>query len=73
MDNLITFAITVFTEFFAVMKPIANVPIFLSLVQDADNKTQKRIARKSTLVAFIIVDEYIYKKAEKKNNKNATQ
>ena len=59
MDNLITFGITVFTGFFAIMNPIANVPIFLSLVQGSGNETQKRIARKSTLVAFLIVVAFV--------------
>jgi len=59
MDNLITFAITVFTGFFAIMNPIANVPIFLTLVQGTDNNTQKRIAKKSTLIAFIIVIAFV--------------
>jgi len=59
MDNLITFSITVFTGFFAIMNPIANVPIFLSLVQGADDDTQKRIAKKSTLIAFVIVVAFV--------------
>ncbi len=59
MDNLITFSVTVFTGFFAIMNPIANVPIFLSLVQGADDQTQKRIAKKSTLIAFLIVVVFV--------------
>jgi len=59
MDNLITFSITVFTGFFAIMNPIANVPIFLSLIQGADSNTQKRIAKKSTLIAFAIVVAFV--------------
>jgi len=59
MDNILTFSITVFTGFFAIMNPIANVPIFLSLVQGSDIKTQKRIASKSTLVAFVIVISFV--------------
>ena len=55
MDSLLTFSITVFTGFFAIMNPIANVPIFLSLVEDADIDSKKRIARKSTITAFLIV------------------
>jgi multiple antibiotic resistance protein len=43
MDNILTFSITVFTGFFAIMNPIANVPIFLSLVQGADEKTKKEL------------------------------
>lgn len=59
MDNLLTFSITVFTGFFAIMNPIANVPIFSSLVQDADSNTKKRIAKKSTLIAFFIVITFV--------------
>ena len=59
MDNILTFSITVFTGFFAIMNPIANVPIFLSLVQGADEKTKKRIALKSTVTAFIIVASFV--------------
>ena len=59
MDNLITFSITVFTGFFAIMNPIANVPIFLSLVEGADQKTRKNIAKKSTITAFIIVFAFV--------------
>ena len=59
MNNLITFSVTVFTGFFAIMNPIANVPIFLSLVEEADNNTRKRIAKKSTLIAFIIVVVFV--------------
>ena len=59
MDNLITFSITVFTGFFAIMNPIANVPIFSALVQGANKNTQKRIAKNATLIAFIIVVSFV--------------
>ena len=59
MNTLLAFSITVFTGFFAIMNPIANVPIFLSLVQGADNETKKRIALKSTLIAFVIVVAFV--------------
>ena len=55
MDNLITFSITVYTGFFAIMNPLSNMPIFLSLVGGADRKTQRTISKKATLTAFIIV------------------
>ncbi len=44
MENLITYSITVFMAFFAIMNPIANTPIFLGLV-DGENK-EKRILLK---------------------------
>ena len=59
MDNLVTFSITVFTGFFAIMNPIANIPIFSSLVEGAEKSTKKRIAKKSTLTAFIIVTVFV--------------
>ena len=55
MDHILTFSLTVFTGFFAIMNPIANVPIFLSLVEGADEQTRKRINKKATFTAFLIV------------------
>ncbi len=48
-------AATVFMGFFAIMNPIANVPIFLSLTASDDGNTRKRIALRSLLLAFGIV------------------
>ena len=59
MYELITFTLTVFTGFFAIMNPIANVPIFSSLVQDADDITKKKINKKATTIAFIIVFVFV--------------
>lgn len=55
MDHLITFSITVFTGFFAIMNPISNLPIFLSLVGHADKETKRRISKRAIAIAFIIV------------------
>ena len=59
MYELMTFTLTVFTGFFAIMNPIANVPIFSSLVQDADEITKKKINKKATTIAFIIVFVFV--------------
>lgn len=59
MNELLTFSITVFTGFFAIMNPIANTPVFIALTSDEDGKTKKLIARKSTITAFIIVTAFI--------------
>ncbi len=59
MDGIATFALTVFTGFFAIMNPIANVPIFLSLTEGADKPEKRKIARKSTLTAFLIVFMFV--------------
>lgn len=59
MNDLFTFSLTVFTGFFAIMNPIANIPIFSSLVQDANISTKKKINKRATIVAFIIVFVFI--------------
>ncbi|MDX1795143.1 MAG: MarC family protein [Hydrogenovibrio sp.] len=47
--------ITVFMGFFAIMNPIANVPIFISLTANDNRKTTKAIAFRSLVIAFLIV------------------
>ena len=54
MDNYLSFSITVFAGFFAIMNPIGGIPVFLSLTQGADKIEKKKIAKKSTIVAFLI-------------------
>ncbi|WP_149276460.1 MarC family protein [Pareuzebyella sediminis] len=55
MENLVTYALTVFMGFFAIMNPIANTPIFLGLVEGETQESKKQIARTGTLTAFLIV------------------
>ena len=59
MDNLITFTITVFSGFFAIMNPISNMPIFLSLTEGADEKTKQNINKRAVLIAFVIVTVFV--------------
>ncbi len=54
-SNILLFALTVFTGFFAIMNPIANTPVFLGLVGDRDKQDRKRIAKTSCITAFLIV------------------
>ena len=54
-DNLLTFSLTVFTGFFAIMNPIANTPVFLGLVGDRDKTDKKAIAKTACVTAFLIV------------------
>ena len=58
-DNLFTYALTVFTGFFAIMNPIANTPIFLGLVGGMKKAKKKRIAKKASITAFIIVLSFV--------------
>ncbi len=50
IDNLLTFSLPVFTGFFAIMNPIANIPVFLGLVGDKNEASKKRIAKKTTYI-----------------------
>ena len=55
MENILLHALTVFMGFFAIMNPIANVPIFISLTSGDDEQTTTAIAFRSLMLAFIIV------------------
>ncbi|MCB2154108.1 MarC family protein [bacterium] len=55
MPKLFLHAATVFMGFFAIMNPIANVPIFLSLTASDDRQTSKAIALRSVALAFAII------------------
>ena len=59
MNDLLTFALTVFTGFFAIMNPLAGIPIFLSLTEGADQATRRTMSRRATGVAFIIVTGFV--------------
>lgn len=55
MDVLISHTIKVFLAFFAIMNPIANTPISIGLTSQDDLSTKKMIARRSLLLAFLII------------------
>jgi multiple antibiotic resistance protein len=55
MDATLTHALTVFMGFFAIMNPIANVPIFLSLTAGDDQAAVTSIALRACGLAFVIV------------------
>lgn len=59
MESLWSFAFTVFMAFFAIMNPIANIPIFVKLTEGLDQKEKSQVAKTSTIVAFIIVVAFI--------------
>jgi len=55
MESILLHAATVFMGFFAIMNPLANVPIFLSLTKGDDEETIAAVAFKSVMIAFLIV------------------
>jgi multiple antibiotic resistance protein len=59
VENLVTFSISVFTGFFAIMNPISNLPIFITLLDGADKQTKQRVNIKAVIIAFIIVSTFV--------------
>lgn len=60
MSDLLTYSLTVFMGFFAIMNPIANTPIFISLVGGEGKSSKRKIAQTSTITAFIIVVAFVF-------------
>ncbi|RUA07082.1 MAG: MarC family protein [Flavobacteriia bacterium] len=54
MENYLSFSLTVFAGFFAIMNPVGGIPVFLSLTEGATTMEKNRIAKKATVVAFLI-------------------
>lgn len=55
MEDTLLLAVTVFMGFFAIMNPIANVPIFLSLTSGDSRQTTRAVALRSLTLAFLII------------------
>ncbi len=55
MDELITHILSCFLGFFAIMNPLANTAVFVSLTSNMNSKEQNKIAFKSLLITYIIV------------------
>lgn len=49
------FITTVFVGFIAILNPVGNTPVFLTMVGDEDMKIIKRVALRAVTVAFIII------------------
>ncbi len=55
LQDLILFLTTVFLGFFAILNPVGNTPVFLTMVGNEDTRTIKRVAFKAVMTAFIII------------------
>lgn len=55
MTDLTIFLPTVFLGFFAMLNPIGNTPVFISMVGDANRRIIKRVAFRAVLTAFLII------------------
>jgi len=59
MENILSYILTVFMAFFAIMNPIVNIPIFVKLTEGLDENKKKEISKTATIVAFAIVLAFI--------------
>jgi len=55
MENILLHVVIVFMGFFAIMNPIANVPVFLGLTSDDDEQTTTAVALRLLMPAFLII------------------
>jgi multiple antibiotic resistance protein len=55
MDPAVVHFSTIFMAFFAIMNPIANAPIFVSLTQGLSAAARRAVAARAVLVSFAIV------------------
>ena len=55
IQDIYLHAITVFMGFFAMLNPLGNIPVFLGMVQEFDEKTKRKVAFKAVFSAFIII------------------
>ncbi len=54
MDNL-PFAFICLTSFFTLANPLGTMPVFLSMTKDLDNSQRTAIAKRATIISFIIL------------------
>lgn len=54
MTDTYSFSVAVFMSFFAVMNPLANTTMFLTLTADKNSLSRRKIALNSVVVAFVI-------------------
>ncbi len=59
-ENLIGFILQTFLSFLAIMNPIGNTPVFLSLVSYLSDSERLRVAKIGVISAFLIVVIFIF-------------
>jgi multiple antibiotic resistance protein len=59
MENIWSYSLTVFLAFFAIMNPVANIPVFVKLTDGLGSKKKRKISKTANIVAFIIVLAFI--------------
>lgn len=59
LDDLLVFGLSVFASLFAIINPIANVPIFMGVTAGAPEASCRKVAKTATLTAFFIVLAFV--------------
>jgi multiple antibiotic resistance protein len=59
MGDILSYSLTVFMAFFAIMNPMVNIPIFVTFTDGLREKKKKEIAKTATFIAFTIVIGFI--------------
>lgn len=59
LDDLFVFGLSVFASLFAIINPIANVPIFMGVTSGASEASCRKVAKTATLTAFFIVLAFV--------------
>ncbi|WP_240751507.1 MarC family protein [Flagellimonas onchidii] len=57
--ELLIFSFSVFMSFFAINNPIAYLPVFISFVEGKSKRHKKDIAKKATMISFIVVTFFV--------------
>lgn len=53
--NFWTYILLCFTSFFTLINPLGTMPVFLTMTQSMSDAQRKKIVRKSTFIAFLIL------------------
>ena len=59
INEILLFSLSVFTGFFAINNPIAFTPVFISSVDGMSHDDKKIVARRATMLSFLIVISFI--------------
>jgi len=59
MEYIWSYSISVFLAFFAIMNPIANIPIFVQLTEGLEERRKRGIAKTANIVSLIIIISFI--------------
>lgn len=55
MNEMLTFGLLCITSFFTLINPLGAMPVFMTMTMDLDKAERKKVARKASLVSFLIM------------------